>query len=228
MDLKKSGKRIKEMRLKRGYSGAKLAELCDGYSSESGRSKVSRWEKGNGLDLENIQRLASALECTPEYLLGCIDHPDITTSWIAEQIPLSREAIEALEKLGDNLNEYSENDSVLVTSILNDLIINFIESISTPMSIDLSTLLDGEKFDGYDVQVIEKGLFTDASEMLTACETVSDFLHSDIPKVTPAEYQYAKLAIRGIRTSIGDRLSDIVTKTVLRLAESSQLKDLEV
>lgn len=228
MDLSKSGKRIKEMRKKRGLTQTELASKLLGIDTDRGKSKISEYEHGKNLTLKNIQELAKALECDPDYLLGCINHPDITTSWIAEKIPLSREAIEALEALGYNLSEYSDYDSALVINIINDLIINLVQSIESALEIDLSTLEGGEVFEGYDVKAMKSGVFTDAAEMLIAYETVSDFWSDKPQYTTPTEYKYARLAIRGLKTTIGERLSDIVADTVRKYADPEQRTGSEV
>lgn len=219
MDLSKSGKRIKEMRKKRGLTQTELASKLLGIDTDRGKSKISEYEHGKNLTLKNIQELAKALECDPDYLLGCINHPDITTSWIAEKIPLSREAIEALEALGYNLTEYSDYDSALVINIINDLIINLVQSIEAALEIDLSTLEGGEMFEGYDVKVMKSGVFTDAAEMLIAYESISDFQSGKPQHTTPVEYNYARLAISVLKANIGNRLSDIVAGTVRKYAD---------
>lgn len=95
MDLSKTAERIKKRRNELHLKGYELAEKA----LVSDKSTISNWENGAIPKLENIISLSKALECEPEYLLGCVEHPDVTTSWIAEQIPLSEEAINYLRWL---------------------------------------------------------------------------------------------------------------------------------
>lgn len=104
MDLSVTGERIKKMRKKKGFKSQEaLAEKI-----KVDRKTVTNWENGDWPKLENILLLADALECTPEFLLGCVEHPDVTTSWIAEQIPLSDEAINYLMELKGRVEDYEE------------------------------------------------------------------------------------------------------------------------
>lgn len=95
MDLSKTAERIKKRRNELHLKGSELAEKA----LISDKSTISAWENGKIPKLENIIALSKALDCSPEYLLGCVEHPDVTTSWIAEQIPLSEKAIEYLRWL---------------------------------------------------------------------------------------------------------------------------------
>lgn len=102
MDTSKTAERIKEMRKKRGIkSQAALAEII-GSDSKT----VTRWENGDIPSLDKYIKLADALDCSPEFLLGCVEHPSVTTSWISEQIPLSEEAIDYLVELNGLVKEY--------------------------------------------------------------------------------------------------------------------------
>lgn len=101
MNLQLSGERIKEMRNKAGLTQDQLAAKLSGIETSRGKSTISEYEHGKNLTLNNLQKLADVLPCDVDYLLGCIDHPEITTSWIAEKVPMSRETIEALEALND-------------------------------------------------------------------------------------------------------------------------------
>lgn len=93
MDLSLTGKRIKERREALKMTQGMLAEQLDGIKSDGGKSKISKYEHGVVPPLDVIQKLAYILKCDPEYLLGCVDHPSVTASWIAEQLPLSDEVI---------------------------------------------------------------------------------------------------------------------------------------
>lgn len=102
MNLKLTGARIKERRNKLDMTQSDLAKKL--YIKDKG--SVSNWENGNPpKTIQRINQLADALECDPEYLLGCVDHPNVTTSWIAEQMPLGRVTIEALQRLNSECIE---------------------------------------------------------------------------------------------------------------------------
>lgn len=95
MDLSKTSERIKEMRKENNIKSQEaLAEMigCD-------RKTVTGWENGDIPNWTSILKLAKAFHCDPEYLLGCVDKPKVTTAWIAEQIPLSETSIEYLKWL---------------------------------------------------------------------------------------------------------------------------------
>ena len=125
------GKRIKEMRDAAGLNQTQLAsELSNGVKTDRGKSTISEYEHGKNLNLDNIHRIAEVLNnhipCDENYLLGCQEHPDITTSWIAEQIPLSREAIESLKQL-NTFNDESDNyRPKTLAHLIDEIIINII------------------------------------------------------------------------------------------------------
>lgn len=217
VDVKEIGKNIRRRRDEKKMTLDQLSEL----TQLGGKSLLSKYENGQTprLTVDALLRIADALECEPDYLVGRISCPHRTTSEISELIPLSREAIEALEDLGHNLSEYSDYDSALVINIINDLIINLVQSIEEALEIDLSTLEGGEMFEGYDVKVMKSGAFTDAAEMLIAYEAISDFQSGKPQHTTPVEYNYARLAISVLKANIGNRLSDIVAGTVRKYAD---------
>lgn len=213
MDLNKSGERIKELRLKRGYSGSKLAELCDGFPSESGRSKVSRWEKGIGLDLDNLQRLADALECDIEYLLGCQEHPDATTSWIAEQIPLRRDAIESLVNMKYRLDEWSDSESLLMGyNILSDIIIHIEESLHADVIDNSGKVIEHDSFLGNII------------DLLFAYESIA---HNEDLNGTPFKidrsYRNEKLTIRGASSWLGSDIAEVIRKSIKTYADPERV-----
>lgn len=218
VDVKEIGATIRKRRDKDLHMTLdQLSEL----TQLGGKSLLSKYENGQTprLTVDALLRIADALDCEPDYLVGRIPHPHRTTSEISELIPLSREAIEALEDLGHNLSEYSDYDSALVIDIINDLIINLVQSVSAALEIDLSTLEGGEKYEGYDVKVTKSGVFTDAAKMLIAYEAISDFQSGEPQHATPVEYNYARIAIPGLKANIGNRLSDIVAGTVRKHAD---------
>lgn len=116
MDLSKTGKRIREKRGKMSQSA--LAEKI----GISDKKTISAWENGAIPKLENIQALAKAFECEPEYLLGCVEHPNVTTSWIAEQIPLSGEAIEYLRWLKTACDDGTMEEHKLQSGMIDAII----------------------------------------------------------------------------------------------------------
>ena len=175
---------------------------------------LSTYENGSIPRMDILWDLADALECEPDYLLGKDDHPHRTTSEISKLIPLSRDAIEALEDLGHSINDYSDYDSALVIDIINDLIINLVQSIEATLEIELSTLEGEEESEGFDEKVIKSRVFTDAAHMLIEYEAISDFLSGKPQHTTPVEYRYARIAIPSLKANIGNRLSDIVAGTV--------------
>ena len=198
MDLSKSGERIKEMRNKKGLTQTQLASMLDGGETDRGKSKISEYEHGKNLTLKNLQELANVLECDVDYLLGCIDHPEITTAWIAEQIPLSRDAIESLKHLGYAFKEWSDFDSALASSIISSLIVYIVKSL--------------------DANIFEhKGFMMDAADLLMAFEKLAQSDSTD--PVSYASDLYAKLAIRGIMAKMGNDLAEIVRDSVKEFVE---------
>lgn len=61
------GERIKEARLKKGYSQTELAELL-GYKSRSSINKIEK--EGRDIPRSSIVKLAKLLDVTPAYLMG--------------------------------------------------------------------------------------------------------------------------------------------------------------
>ena len=218
-DMSITAKRLKERRKELNLIQSEVAERA-----KITPQALSTYENGSIPRMDILWPLADALECEPDYLLGRIEHPKRTTSEISELIPLSREAIESLEMLGHEIKEYSDYDSALSLCVLDDIIINVVNSITVPdilkNPLDMSEFEDGYKYDNCEVHIVKDGLFNDVTDLLLAYESVFDF-QSDNPKRkhNPMEHKYAKLAVRGIKTSIGDRLSDIIDETVKRIAE---------
>ena len=65
------GERIKERRIALGMTQDELAQKI-GYKS---RSSVNKLESARVLPSRKIEKMASALECTPSYLMGWTDSP---------------------------------------------------------------------------------------------------------------------------------------------------------
>ena len=61
------GERIKQARIKKGYSQAELAELL-GYKSRSSINKIEK--EGRDIPRSSIVKFAKALDVTPAYLMG--------------------------------------------------------------------------------------------------------------------------------------------------------------
>lgn len=71
------GEKIREARLKKGYSQAELAELL-GYKSRSSINKIE--VEGRDIPRSSIVRFAEVLDVTPAYLMGWEDEPNPTES----------------------------------------------------------------------------------------------------------------------------------------------------
>ncbi len=76
-------KRIKELRLKRGYTLSQLADLLNVKEAT-----VQRYESGEIKNIKHhiIVQLASILNCSPSYLMGWEELPEIHLSPIEEQL----------------------------------------------------------------------------------------------------------------------------------------------
>lgn len=202
MDL--TAKRLKERRDK-DHLNLKQAEVSKraGITPQA----LSTYENGSIPRMDILWNLADALECEPDYLLGRIPHPKRTTSDISKLVPLSREAIESLEHLSFAIKSWSDFDSLLISCILNDLIIYFVDALS------MAANFDGEKL------TFKEGLFDDVTEMLFAYERLSSEEHPD-----DYSNKYNRLVVRGTKTSIGDRLADCVANTITKIAAQQEEK----
>ena len=69
------GEKIREARLKKGYSQAELAELL-GYKSRSSINKIE--VEGRDIPRSSIVKFAKVLDVTPAYLMGWEDEPNPT------------------------------------------------------------------------------------------------------------------------------------------------------
>ena len=197
VDVKEIGKRIKRRRNE--IEGMTLDRLAD-LTQLGGKSLLSKYENGQTprLTVDALLRIADALECEPDYLVGRIPCPNRTTSEIAELVPLSREAIESLEHLGYALKEWSDFDSALASGIISALIVYIVKSL--------------------DVNVFEhKGFMMDATDLLMAFEGLAK-AESDDPVAYTTDL-YAKLAIRGIMAKIGSDLSEVIQDAVKQYVE---------
>lgn len=104
--LQEMGQKIKNLRLKKGYSQEELAKKV-GYTS---RSTINKIEKGLvDIPQSKILELANILNTTPLYLLNWVEKPDDNKNMIliqkedGEQIKyfLSNETTEEIIKLID-------------------------------------------------------------------------------------------------------------------------------
>jgi transcriptional regulator with XRE-family HTH domain len=202
-DMAETAKRLRSRR--KQDLKMKQAEVAEkaGITLQS----LSTYENGSIPRMDILWPLADALECEPDYLLGRIDHPKRTTSDISKLIPLSREAIESLEHLSFAIKSWSDFDSLLISCILNDLIIYFVDALS------MAANFDGEKL------TFKEGLFDDVTEMLFAYERLSSEEHPD-----DYSNKYNRLVVRGTKTSIGDRLADCVANTITKIAAQQEEK----
>lgn len=119
MDIKNIGDRIRTVR-KGKMSQTKLAEAI----GISDRTTIGDWENNVITPkLENIIKVADALGCDPEWLLGCAEKPRMTTQWISEQIPLSDKAIESLRWLKDTIDNYAPmEEHTLTAGVISELV----------------------------------------------------------------------------------------------------------
>lgn len=219
------GERIKEMRNKAKLTQSQLAALMsNGLETDRGKSTISEYEHGKHLTLENIIKIYSILNncdinCDLNYLLGCQDHPDITTSWIAEQIPLRRDAIEALQNLNYKLDAWSDSESQFFGYyILSDLIIHFAKALEYEDFID-----DKGKLVHHD------NLLGNIIDMQFAYESiVENESMNDTPFEIDKNYRKEILTIRGSSSWIGENIAETVRKSVKDYADPKNVITKEV
>ena len=129
--LLKIGSRIKDARLKMGYSQEQLSELC-GYNS---RSTINKIEMGiNDITQSKLQQISDVLRVSPAYLIGALEKDDEPSIKIVEDVfettPMERKIIcsyrdaddltkamvlrnLALEELKDDVEEKKEKSNSL-------------------------------------------------------------------------------------------------------------------
>lgn len=78
------GERIRQRRMELNMTQDELAKRT-GYKS---RSSINKLESARILPSRKIERMADALECTPSFLMGWTDDPDVTS--IAAESELRR------------------------------------------------------------------------------------------------------------------------------------------
>lgn len=215
MDLSKTGKRIWELRTKpeRKWSQALLAEKI----GIGDKRTISDWENGKNIPkLENIEKLAKAFDCDPEYLLGTIDKPTITVSWISEQIPLSENNINLLIELK---KERDRDCSYGSTNISNRTILttNFADLM-------LELILSDKGYAGEHTMIIEL-----MEDLIKSLRIVNEYDSKfDFPKTIHWKYLPPDLrdnehfrAARYQADRAADNIADIFKDIVVGFAEVS-------
>ena len=231
MDTSKTGERIREMRLKQpGLTQDKLAELLIGIPTARGGQTISEYENGKNIPpLEKIQQLAQILKCDAEYLLGCQDHPDATTSWIAEQIPLNRDAISKLIQLNNALDTNDptfKKSFSMITGIINALIIELIPKRISPYEFGDSTGRKGHLLFNYSYSYLKAaqylkahGISLDDNHVTTIYDQIRK---SKMRGTTEAiEVENAQLSMDANAIKIGNVLGDITIEHLKSLKEEA-------
>lgn len=99
-----TNQRIKELRLKNGYTLAKIAELLDVTEATA-----QRYESGKGIKsipYRIIEHYANIFKCTPQYLMG----------WDDEEI----DAVSSIEIEADNYYDHLESEhKEIIDTIVN-------------------------------------------------------------------------------------------------------------
>lgn len=99
------GDRIKEARLKKGYSQTELAKLL-GYESRSSISKIEK--EGRDVPRNSILKFADVLDVTPSYLMGWEDNSAIELTVSAANIDRIKAQILSIEQKLSELKEAVE------------------------------------------------------------------------------------------------------------------------
>ena len=208
------GKRIKEMREKAGLNQTQLAsELSNGVKTDRGKSTISEYEHGKNLNLDNIHRIAEVLNThiafDENYLLGCQEHPDITTSWIAEQIPLNRDAINRLEKLKGNSEII--NSFQFTVGLINQLILAIIPEDITENGFSITTDNPGSALFLY-MNMLKKAYEEKEHQNMSVVEIYEKFYESSRVEYTNAirDMQFTELAIESYTMKITNALFQLV------------------
>lgn len=124
------GDRIKECRIDKHLTQKELSDLV-GIPNTT----ISKYEKHHSLpDPYNMKALAAALDCEVSYLDGTIDYRRREIADVAEQIPLSKDAINKLVALNGEYDKYDEDDPINHESHMKVLLLNtIVEYILTPI-----------------------------------------------------------------------------------------------
>ena len=112
------GARIKERRDALGMKQDELASQI-GFST---KRNISNYEKGiRDPDYETLSKIADALSCTTDYLLGREDAPTHETASIVEQTGLHEAAVDVLCSNKDDKNMSAFLSSFIMCDTLKDI-----------------------------------------------------------------------------------------------------------
>ena len=114
-ELEKTRKRMKELRIQKGYSYQDLANLT-GFS----KSVLQRYETGetDKLPLSRLKIIAKALQCSPAYLMGWDDTPPTSQNpHIEKYYQLNNDNKQTVNNLIDDLSEKQERLDALIQQL---------------------------------------------------------------------------------------------------------------
>lgn len=96
MDNRSIGKRLRELRKKRGYKSQEaFAEAINVIE----RKTVSKWETGEAaIPIKKLAEICDVLDCDLDYLFGKIDVPKNAVQSVMQQTKLSEKAVDAIIK----------------------------------------------------------------------------------------------------------------------------------
>lgn len=124
MDKSKIAENIRDARKDLGITQEKLAELAN-----VNKYTIFDWEHGTIPSIANIEKVADALACSPEFLLGIDDYRHRTTAELAEQIPLSEVSIELLTDLKSECDKCGDSDPLAHDSHLTQLVVDYLTAV---------------------------------------------------------------------------------------------------
>lgn len=155
------GEKIREARLKKGYSQAELAELL-GYKSRSSINKIE--VEGRDIPRSSIVKFAKILDVTPAYLMGWEDEPNPTESEqsIYDQFdniyPVKLKQFPLLGKIACGEPIYADEDHESYVSADEDIKADFCLRASG------DSMINAEIYDG-DIVFIRKQPVVDNGEI---------------------------------------------------------------
>lgn len=94
------GDRMRDLRLKRGFTQSQLAKMIGGNQGQ-----VKDYEQGKrGLNTETLTKIARALNCSADYLLGLSDSPTSQMSILSGNLilllsTLPQDELDRIERL---------------------------------------------------------------------------------------------------------------------------------
>ena len=107
------GKRLKEIRVKRGYK--RQQDFADAFKISLVTTK--NWEQGRRTpELVDFTRLCDFLSCDLDYLFGRIDEVTHDLQFICDYTGLSSEAVEVLHLIAEQKKANLEDDEITQTS----------------------------------------------------------------------------------------------------------------